>query len=129
MSQQNVEIVRALYQDRAPLTNNAIIAPDAEFDFTELYPDQPVLRGVAEMQRFRDSGPWGGSIRFDPQRYIGVDDCRVLVLVAVSSTGQESGVAVRQSVAQEFTLRGGRVVRVKTYLDPARALKAVGREE
>jgi hypothetical protein len=126
VSQQNVEIVRALYLSKRPLVDSTLIARDAEFDFTELYPDQPVLRGVDEMQRFRDAGPWGSSIHFEPERYIDLDDERVLVIVHVDSTGQQSGIPVRRRVAQEFTLRRGLVVRVKTHAHPGDALKAAG---
>jgi hypothetical protein len=121
--------VRALYLDPAPLVNSELIASDAEFDFTDLYPDHPVLRGTAEMQRFRDAGPWGSSIHFEPERYIDLDEERVLVVVGVGSTGQQSGVPVRQRLAQEFTLRGGLVVRVKTYARATDALELLGLKE
>jgi hypothetical protein len=68
MSRQNVEIVRERYADPAPLSSGSHFAPHAEFDFTAIYPDQPVLRGVDEMHRFRDAGPWGRSIHFEPER-------------------------------------------------------------
>ena len=79
MSEENVEIVRRAYLNPAALTDAAPIAPDAEFDFTALYPDQPVLRGIDAMRSFRDAGPWGRSQRFQPERYLDVDDERVLV--------------------------------------------------
>jgi hypothetical protein len=129
MSQENVEIVRHQYQGAGPLTDAARIAPNAEFDFTEVYPDQPVLRGVEEMRSFRDRGPWGRSIHFDPERYFDVDDERVLVFVRVTSTGQASGAAVETRIAQEFTIRNGLIVRVKIHRERAGALKAVGLEE
>jgi len=46
VSQENVEIVRRGFLDPRPLVDSAYIAPDAQFDFTSVYPDQPVLRGV-----------------------------------------------------------------------------------
>jgi hypothetical protein len=129
VSQENVELIQALYSDPSPLASNERIARDAEFDFTDLYPDQPVLRGVTEMQRFRNAGPWGSSIHFEPEQYIDLDEERVLVSVRISSTGQGSGVPVTDRVAQQFTIRDGLVVRIKTYADADRALKAVGLEE
>jgi hypothetical protein len=129
VSRQNVEIVRRQYRGAGPLLDVASLASDAEFDFTEVYPEQPVIRGIEEMRRFRDTGPWGRSIHFEPQRYLDVDDERVLVLVDVTSTGQASGVSVHASVAQEFTVRDGLIVHVKVYRDPARALRTVGLED
>jgi len=126
MSQQNVEIVRRGYLDPGPLSSGAQIAPDAEFDFTAIYPDQPVLRGIEEMRSFRDAGPWGGSISFEPERFFDVDDQRVLVFVRATSTGRASGAAVETRIAQEFTIRDGLIVHVKVYRDRAEALEAMG---
>jgi ketosteroid isomerase-like protein len=132
MSQENVEVVRSVYADRGGLTAGASgnIAPDAEFDFTAAYPDRPILKGVEELRRFRDSGPWSGApIQFEPERFFDVDDERVLVFVRVSATGHESGAEVEIKVAHEFTIRAGLVVRFKVYRDRAAALEAVGLSE
>ena len=129
MSQENVEVVRRAYLDPAALTDAAPIAPDAEFDFTALYPDQPVLRGIDAMRSFRDAGPWGRSQRFQPERYIDVDDERVLVLVRAIATGRGSGVPVETRIAHEITIRGGVIVRVKVHRGHSEALKAVGLED
>jgi ketosteroid isomerase-like protein len=126
MSAENVELVRRAYLDLAPLSDGAYVAADAEFDFTEVYPDQPLLRGLDEMRRFRDSGPWGRSIHFEPERYFDVDEERVLVFVQVSSTGQASGAGVESRIAQEFTVRAGQIVRVKVHRDREAALRALG---
>ncbi|MDQ6811297.1 MAG: nuclear transport factor 2 family protein [Actinomycetota bacterium] len=129
MSGQNVDLVRQQYQGLGPLTDSARLAPDAEFDFTAVYPDQPVLHGVEEMRAFRDSGPWGRSIHFEPECYFDVDEERVLVFVHVTATGQGSGVTVESRIAQEFTVRGGLIVGVKIHRDRAAALKVMGLEE
>ena len=57
MSQENVEIVRGVYADPRGVTVAASdkVAPDAEFDFTAVYPDRPILRGLEEIRRFRES--------------------------------------------------------------------------
>jgi ketosteroid isomerase-like protein len=129
VSQENVEIVRRAFIDPAPLSSGAHIAADAEFDFTAIYPDRPVLRGIEEMRGFRDAGPWGRSIGFEPERYFDADDERVLVFVRASSKGQTSRAAVETRIAQVFTIHDGLIVRVKVYRDRAEALKAVGLEE
>jgi len=129
MSQENVEIVRSIYADPRGLTAAAsgMVAPDAVFDFTAAYPDQPIMRGIEELRRFRDSGPWSGSpIHFEPERFIDVDDERVLVLVRVSATGQASGARVEIRVAHEITIRDEQLVRFKVYENRDEALAAAG---
>ena len=58
MSQENVEIVRGIYADPHGLTSGASgkVAADAEFDFTAVYLDRPILRGVEESAAFVIAG-------------------------------------------------------------------------
>ena len=106
------------------------VAPDAEFDLSEAYPDAPVLSGIDAFRRFRDSGPWSGSpIHFEPERFFTVDDERILVFVRVAASGRESGVSVEMPVAHEFTIRDDLVVRFKVYGSREQALEAVGLSE
>jgi len=127
VSQRNVEIVREAFASLAPFTSSASLAQDAEFDFTGLYPDQPVLRGVEAMRAFRDTGPWGQSLSFAAERYFDVDDERVLVFTRATASGRQSGTPVETKVAHEFTLRDGLIVRVRVHADQAQALEAVRR--
>jgi ketosteroid isomerase-like protein len=132
MSQENVEIVRRIYADPRGLIGAGVetAAPDAEFDFTDVYPDRPVLKGVEEMRRFRETGPWSGSpIHMEPERFFDVDDERVLAFVRVSATGRESGAQVEMTPAHEFTIRDGLLVRFKVYADRREALEAAGLRE
>ncbi len=132
MSQENVEIVRSVYADPNGLTAGASgkVASDAEFDFTDVFPDRPIVRGVEEFRRFRDTGPWGGSpIHFEPERFFDVDDNRVLVFVRVAATGRGSGTQVEIRAAHEFTIRDDLVVRFKVYGNRDQALEAAGLRE
>src|SRR5262245_17561730 len=132
MSQENVELVRTIYTDPRGLTagSGGKVAPDAEFDLSAAYPDAPVMSGVEAFRRFRDSGPWADSpIRFEPGRFLAVDEERVLVFVRVAATGRGSGVSVEMPVAHEFTVRDGLVVRFKVYASRQQALEAVGLSE
>lgn len=132
MSEENVELVRRVYADPDGLSSAASggIAPDAEFDFSAVYPDRPIMRGVEELRRFRDGGPWSGApIHFEPERFFDVDDERVLVFVRVSATGSKSGAQVDVRVAHEFTIRDDVVVRFKVYGDRDEALEAAGLRE
>ncbi|MGH2974304.1 MAG: nuclear transport factor 2 family protein [Solirubrobacterales bacterium] len=129
MSQENVEFVQQIYADPRGLIGTASerAAPEVEFDFTDVYPDRPVLKGIEEMRRFRDTGPWSGSpIHIEPERFIDVDDERVLAFVRVMATGRDSGIEVEVKPAHQFTIRDGLIVRFKAYRHRAQALEAVG---
>jgi hypothetical protein len=129
MSRANVELVRSAFQTPGPLSDFDRLARDAEFDLTSIYPDQPVLRGVDALRSFRDAGPWGASIQFEPERYFDVDEERVLVFIRMSATGRGSGVPVDTRVAQEFRLRDGLIVYVKVHPDRSAALRAMGLQD
>ena len=130
MSEGNVEAVRESYQAPGALfaTWAERMAPNIEFDFTAVYPDRPVMRGIEELRRFRVEGPWA-ELSFEPERFVDVDDERVLVLVTVDATGTGSGVPVDLRNAHEFTIRDGVLVRFKVYGDRDEALEAAGLSE
>jgi ketosteroid isomerase-like protein len=131
MSQENVDLVRSGYAAPEPLTMFAErIAADVEFDFTAVYPDRPVFRGVDDVRRFfLEGGPWGGTIQFEPERFFDVDDERVLVFVRVTAIGPQSGAPAAARAAHLFTIRDGLLVRFKAYRDRSEALEAVGLSE
>src|SRR4051812_13024892 len=132
MSQENVEIVREIFADRRGLIGSASekAARDVEFDFTDVYPDRPVLKGVEEMRRFRETGPWSGSpIHIEPERFFDLDGDRVGAFVRGSATGRDSGGEIEIKAAHEFTIRGGLIVRFKAYGDRRQALEAAGLSE
>ena len=126
MSQENLEFARRFYAEPDPWTAlSALVAPDAEFDFSTIYPDGPILRGIAQVSEFRGEVPWE-SLRFEPERFIEVDGERVLVFAQAVGVGRLSGIPGEARVAHEFTIRGGSLVRFKVYGDRAEALEAAG---
>jgi ketosteroid isomerase-like protein len=138
MSQENVEIVRQAFVDfgEQPTTaaleeaaRTGSVAPDAELDFSAMYPDGPILRGVEAWVKYLESMPWGRSVKLKPERFFDVDDERVLVFVRVTAEGETSGVPVGVRNAYEFTVRDGVFVRWKVYADRAVALEAAGLRE
>jgi hypothetical protein len=106
-----------------------LIAPDVAFDYSALYPDGPVLRGIEAWRNHADSLPWGRSLQLVPERIFDVDDERVLAFVQASAEGQGSGVPVVARSATEFTIRDGSIVRVKLFKDRTEALEAAGLRE
>jgi ketosteroid isomerase-like protein len=122
MSCDNVELVRALYAGPSLVEGPA--HPDVEFDAPAVYPDQPVVRGVEAIARFRDAA-WD-SITFEPEQFFDVDHERVLAFVRARATGSASGATAETRGAHEFTIRDGLVTRVKIYPDRGEALVACG---
>jgi ketosteroid isomerase-like protein len=133
MSRENVEIVRRLYADFGlsprrveAAVRTGLIAPDVGFDYSALYPDGPVFRGVEAWREYVDSLPWGRSLKLVPERIFDVGEERVLAFVRASAEGEGSGVPVVTRSATEFTIRDGAIVRVKLYKDRSEALEAAG---
>jgi ketosteroid isomerase-like protein len=141
MSEENVGIVRQAFAEFGKYAGTALqafleeearagrIAPDAELDFSAMYPDAPIIRGVDAWFGYLASMPWGRSVRLEPERFFDVDDERVLVFVHVTAEGEGSGVPVEMRNAYELTIRDGVLVRWKVYPDRAKALEAAGLSE
>jgi ketosteroid isomerase-like protein len=132
MSQENVEIVRHGYESlkrRDFVAAFERVSPDFELDLSSLYPDAPVLRGADELMRWVYSGPWGGSVRLEPERLFDVDAERVLVFVRVTAMGEGSGVPVELRDAHELTISEGLLMRCKVHPDRDAALEALGLSE
>jgi ketosteroid isomerase-like protein len=106
-----------------------LIAPDVEIDFSDMYPDGPIIRGLEASLGYVGSLPWGGSLKVEAERFFDVDDERVVVFVRATATGEGSGVPVEMRDAHEFTIRDGVFVRWKLYADRADALEAAGLSE
>jgi ketosteroid isomerase-like protein len=67
------------------------------------------------------------AFRAEPERYLVVDDSRILVLVHNTGRGRTSGVEFEQrSVANYFELREGKVTKLVVYWDRDRALADAG---
>jgi ketosteroid isomerase-like protein len=135
MSQENVDLVRRAYAEFGlpagveEAARAGLVAPDAEFDLSDVYPDGPIIRGPEAWREYAASLPWGGSLKFQPERFFDVDDQRVLVFMRVTAEGEGSGVPVERRTAHEITIQDGVVVRVKAYPDRDEALDAAGLSE
>ena len=69
-----------------------------------------------------------GEWRFEPQRFYDAGD-QVAVRVRVVAQGGSSGVSLDRETGHVWSVRGGRAASVQVYLDPAKALEAVGLSE
>jgi ketosteroid isomerase-like protein len=130
MSQENVEIVRQLFEAWRRNDAAAALAPlDPEIEFSTVVIDlgQKVYRGYAELSEYRaDLEEVWEVWETRDERFIAVGDDCVVSLYHVSGRGKGSGTPVEQDVSIIFKFRGGRVVSMKAYANQGDALKAVG---
>ncbi len=139
-SQENVEVVRSLYELGA--VNPLRAPPDLldrvfrdyadeglEIRLPSDYPEgEPVFRGregIAEMQAMlRDT--WG-AWRIEPDRFFDSGD-HVVVYVRIIAEGGASGVPIELEGAHVWTVRGGRAKSMHAFRDRSQALGAAGME-
>ncbi len=133
MSQENVEIVRGIWdadRRRDVEAVRAAYAPDVEWeDCTGLWGDWGVARGPDGIQEawrrwyeaFEDVQMEFGEVAE------GGDN--VVVTYHAHGRGRGSGAVVDQAITLIWTLRDGKVVRIRGYGDRAQALEAAGLRE
>jgi ketosteroid isomerase-like protein len=128
MSQENVEIVRSIYAAWAKGDFSSVEWADVDIEFG--MPGEAPCRGVEAMGRrwgdFLKS--WEG-VATVPEAFRDEGD-RVLVLHEFRGQGKRSGIpAADFSGACVFTLKEGKVVRLRLYAHRSEALDAVGLRE
>jgi ketosteroid isomerase-like protein len=134
MSQENVEIVRSVYESSLRSdwdSMSELVDPDFEFRGTVGGLEEGrIAHGAQEFREIfekEDLDAWDER-RFEPEDFIDAGD-RVVVLQHEYRRGRGSGVEIETETAVVFEVRGGRVVRIQGYMDRAAALEAVGLSE
>ena len=126
MSQENVEIVRRVYEgwSRGDFSETELFDPEIEFEMIDC-PHPAKSRGIEAMAEtwLATLAAWE-DFRAVPDEVIdhGVN---VLVLNSISGRGRGSGADVSALTATVWTVEGGRVVRLALYWDTGRAREAV----
>jgi ketosteroid isomerase-like protein len=135
MSQENVELVRAVYAAFSGLAEGGDItwyvktfyAPDCEYYPVE---EEEAVQGhdalVAWNQRWFEA--WDG-FQVDVDELIEAREGVIFTALTVHGHGAGSGVQVDQRFSHVFELRDGRVWRVREYTERAEALEAAGLSE
>ena len=132
MTRENVEIVRRhldAYSRRDLKLLRALSDPDSEIDWSA---SQGVLagvyRGLDEAMRFY--ADWFETFQTtvaEPDSFADVGESVVVTNVA-RQRGRD-GIEVSAQNTLLYTVRGGKIWRIRLYLDPEPALKAVGLAE
>src|SRR5262245_7409683 len=133
MSQENVEVVRQVFEARNQgdwETVRAYAAPDIEFDLSRLAGDWTgVYRGVEAIgQLVEETSDAWSDIRWEAEEFIDAGDA-VVVRVRFFAVGRATGIETVSRGGQVYWLADGKVVRYVQYPDPADALEAAGRRE
>jgi len=130
MSQENVELVRSLY-DGWLHGELGIDKLDAEISMVEsaTLPGAASAYGIEAVERYmRSFAKHWGQISFEPLEYIDAGE-RVVVVARLVGRGKKSGVEVRRTWAYVWILRGKKALSMVGYADRVEALKAVGLED
>jgi ketosteroid isomerase-like protein len=133
VSLEDVEIVKRLMDahDRRDLDGlDGLTTPDFEwFPAMAVSLGTDVYRGRDGIAAyFRDSSEVWEDLRAVDVAFRDLGD-RVLVLSRFAGRGRGSGVGVDAPLGIVFDLRGGKVSRIRAYLDHGEALRAAGLSE
>ena len=132
MSQENVEVVRRMYEAANRRDLDAYfedVDPEIEFHLSGAFPDlEAVYRGRAGVQKFFEqfAEPWE-ELSVEPNRIFDLDT-RVLVLFHFRARGRD-GIEVQLPLAHMWTMREAKAVRMDAYSDQRKALEAAGLSE
>jgi ketosteroid isomerase-like protein len=131
MSQENVEIVRAAneaFLSGQIQTALAALDPEIEWHATVGGIDEGrIYRGRQEVvQAFADYFQVWERMEMRAEKYIDAGREDVVVFHHEVAKGRESGVVVETDTATVNTVRDGKIIRVRSYMDRDEALKVVG---
>jgi ketosteroid isomerase-like protein len=134
MSEENVEIVRRVYQAAARRDSAATLAlydPDVEWDIShaparELIAGSHHYAGHEGLQRFfREWHEAWENVEADYEELIDVGE-NVVSVETTRGRGRRSGVEVDLTHSAVWTIRTGKIVRVVWFATRAEALEAAG---
>jgi len=133
MSQENVEIVRRAWEASLRHDNEAVFSlydPEVEWDLTAAPGfDTRVYRGVEGVQQwFRDWIDAVDDLSADVEEWIDTGD-HVIAMLHWTARGKRSGAPVDMRQAHLWTVRNGKLARLRVFATRSEALEAVGLRE
>jgi ketosteroid isomerase-like protein len=102
------------------------IVPAPELASVGIAPSYRGREGYLRMWEDWDDA-WASHAQWEATELVDLGD-RLLMLGRMRGTGGGSGVAVDREVGVVWTLKNGKIIREKQYLEPTQALTAVGLE-
>jgi ketosteroid isomerase-like protein len=133
MSQENVALAKramATYNtDDALREYDALMTPDFEWITAMAGVEDEVMRGRKGAEEYYASldAAWESARVFGGE-FRDLGD-RVLWLGHMEARGRSSGAVVRSPAASLYEFRGGRISRIRSFLDHDEAMRAAGLEE
>jgi ketosteroid isomerase-like protein len=133
MSEENVEIVRSLYEHFAAThtVDPRRLAPDVIWDMSnfESWPERRLYKGPDGVKEFISAWmePWDVLENQLEDLHDAGDE--VVAIVHVTGSASMSGASVEMRVGHIWALTDGTVVRATLYSDSSKALEAAGLSE
>ena len=136
MSQENVEVVRGIYDAvarRDDMTPFEVYAEDIVWDISKarrnILTPRPVYHGHEGVREFwRDALSAFGEVDFEVEELIDAGD-QVLAVIREREVGRASGVPVETTHLAVWTLAGGKVTQLQVFDDRQQAFEAAGLRE
>jgi ketosteroid isomerase-like protein len=131
MTESNVELTRRAFAAiEARGLDGALDFLDPEVEFEP--PDEAIeqrgsFKGHAAVRaRWKLLLDPFEDVRMEPEEFVEADDDTVIAVFRIRGRGKASGAPVEMRLAHVITVRGGKAVHMKAYLDPEGAKRAVG---
>ena len=136
MSQESVEIVRRCLDgwnrgDFDAWLDSSHSHPEIEWSSEitmRMEGSETVFRGRDGLRRYWDEWHSLWDVRIDPTEIRDLGDT-ILVIAQTRTQVEASGIEIEGDVAYVFEFEGSLARRVRSYLDPGKALEAVGLSE
>ena len=131
MSQENVEIVRAVHEGWARgdfAVGGDLLAPDFEWHQMPQAVEPGTRRGPQVEDAFRRMFEIYEGMRVDPREFIEADD-KVVVIGRAFATARGSGMPLDTQIAFVWTVQDGKLVSNEVFTDRREALEAAGLPE
>jgi ketosteroid isomerase-like protein len=133
MSQENVEVVRESFEAAKRKDAEAMAAlcdPEVEFVSFPTVVEEVTYHGKDGWQTYlsRMSETWE-EWRLEDLEIFQADEEHLASTFRVVGRGRKSGARTELRVGVTYTFRDGKIWRMRSYLEPGDALKAVGLEE
>jgi uncharacterized protein len=129
MSQENVEIVRSVYEavKRGDLeTAGSLIHPDIEFHTYDRSPEAGVYRGREAVRKYNeDLFEQFESIRFEIDELVDAGD-RVVIVTTQHAVPRGGRQEMSVQVVEVFAIRDGMLAERRSYSTRTEALEAAG---